>query len=81
VIKEIPASDCQGGWIAYGSGLPGKGGFVPRLYGGDCPQIGESFTLRIDQVVGGAGGTLFVGLSAGGRAFQGRHLSTSARWS
>ena len=71
VIKEIPASDCKGGWIAYGSGLPGKGGFVPRLYGGDCPQIGESFTLRIDQVVGGAGGTLFVGLAPAVVPFKG----------
>ncbi|HEX5012169.1 MAG TPA: hypothetical protein VFY71_17415 [Planctomycetota bacterium] len=70
-IEEIPASDCKGGWIAYGSGLAGKGGFVPRLYGGGCPQIGDSFTLKIDQVVGGAGGTLFVGLAPAAVPFKG----------
>jgi hypothetical protein len=71
VIKEIPASDCKGGWIAYGSGLPGKGGFVPRLYGGGCPQIGDAFTLKIDQVVGGASGTLFLGLTTAAVPFKG----------
>jgi hypothetical protein len=70
-IEEVPALACDGGWIAYGTGLAGKGGFVPRLYGKGCAKPGAGFELRLDQVVGGAGGALFVGLAPAALPFKG----------
>jgi hypothetical protein len=70
-LIEVPASSCKGGWIAYGTGLAGKGGFVPRLYGTGCPNIGGSFTLTLDHMVGSANATLFIGLSKTSVPFKG----------
>jgi hypothetical protein len=70
-IVEIPALGCDGGWIAYGAGLAGKGAFVPRLYGQGCPKPGAAFTLRLDQVVGGASGVLWTGLASAAVPFKG----------
>jgi hypothetical protein len=74
VLDEIPALACDGGWIAYGTGLAGKGGFVPRLYGKGCAEPGAAFELKLDQVVGGAGGALFVGLAPAALPFKGGTL-------
>ena len=37
-VEEVPALACDGGWIAYGAGLAGKGGFVPRLPAPGTPR-------------------------------------------
>jgi hypothetical protein len=74
----VPSLKCRGGWLAYGLGLAGKGGFVPRLYGNGCAQIGGSFALKLDQVVGGAGGTLFVGLAQAAVPFKGGSFQVGA---
>jgi hypothetical protein len=46
----------------YGTGLAGSGGFVPLFTGenGSCHAGGHSVT--IEHVLGGAAGTLFVGI-------------------
>jgi len=70
-LIEIPASTCKGGWIAYGAGLAGKGGFVPRLSGAGCDNIGGSITITLDHAVGSANATLFIGLSKTSVPFKG----------
>jgi hypothetical protein len=70
-LEEIPSLPCEGGWIAYGKGLAGAGGAVPRLYGAGCPAPGAAVTLRVDQVVGGTGGALRVGFAPLSVAFAG----------
>lgn len=62
-LVEVPPTACSGAWMAYGSGLAGAGGFVPRFLGAGCPEIGGTFTLSLDRAVGGASGVLFIGLS------------------
>lgn len=74
VIVEIPALACDGAWIAYGAGLAGKGGIVPRIYGSGCPAPGAPITLKIDQVVGGAAGLLFIGATPTSLPFVGGTL-------
>jgi hypothetical protein len=70
-LVEVPPSACQGGWGPYGTGLAGKGGFVPRLLASGCPQIGGAFTLKVDRAVGGASGMLFVGVVPAAVPFKG----------
>ena len=73
-VEEVPALACDGGWIAYGTSLAGKGGFVPRLYGAGCAEPGATFQLKLDQAVGGASGALFVGLGPAALPFKGGSL-------
>jgi hypothetical protein len=73
-VEEIRSLACDGGWIAYGSGLAGKGGFVPRLYGKGCAEPGGVFELKLDQAVGGASGALFVGFTPTALPFKGGTL-------
>jgi hypothetical protein len=62
-IVEIPALGCKGGWIAYGQGLAGKGGAVPRRVGSGCPSPGAAVKVDVDQVVGGTGGAIMVAVA------------------
>ena len=77
-VCEIPLLSCDGGWIAYGGGLPGAGGKVPRLYGQGCDEPGQVIGIRMDQVVGGAPGALFVGLASAAAPFKGGTLHAGA---
>ncbi len=52
---------CQGTAIAYGAGLAGTGGFVPTLGVVGCPDLGASFSLSADLLVGGTIGLLVLG--------------------
>jgi hypothetical protein len=70
-LFAVDASACEGGWLPYGAGLAGAGGFVPTLTGGGCPQIGGAFSLQLAQGVGGAGGLLFIGVSAASLPLKG----------
>ena len=70
-LHEIPASACAGGWLPYGFGLAGTGGFVPTLTGAGCPNIGSLFSLKLEHGVGAAAGTLFVGLAPTAVPFKG----------
>jgi hypothetical protein len=70
-LIDIPFSADSGAWIAYGTGLAGAGGRVPGLWGQGNPEPGNAFTLRIDEVVGGAGGVLFTGLASAAAPFKG----------
>ncbi len=62
---------CDGFAIPYGAGLAGQGSVTPTLGALGCPDIGNPFTLAIQNVVGGASGILFVGLSSGALPFKG----------
>jgi len=70
-IAEISPTACDGAWVPYSVGLKGKGNFVPALMGDGCPVPGGSFTLNVSDVVGGAAGTLFVGLAPAAVPFKG----------
>lgn len=52
---------CQGAAIPYGAGLAGTGGIVPTLGVVGCPDVGASFTLSADQLVGGTLGLIGLG--------------------
>jgi len=73
-ILDIPSSACTGGWIPYGTGLPGNGGFVPTLIGAGCPEAGAVITLKLANAVGGASAALFVGVSKAALPFKGGTL-------
>ena len=70
-IVEIPDTACDGAWVPYGTGLAGAGGAVPGLFGGGCAQPGATVTLHVDQLVGGASGALFLGLTSAAAPFKG----------
>ncbi len=69
VIDYTPP--CPGGFMAYGAGLAGVGGFVPLLAGTGCPQIGGEFTLELSGGAGGAAGALFAGFMPADVPFKG----------
>jgi hypothetical protein len=70
-LFSMGASACEGGWLPYGTGLAGAGGLVPALTGAGCPEIGGVFSLQVANGVGGAGGLLFVGVSAAAQPLKG----------
>lgn len=70
-LAEVPPSACGGAWMAYGAGLAGAGGLLPRLTGAGCPEVGGALTLGVDQAVGGANALLFVGLAPAAVPFKG----------
>lgn len=73
-VRDAGGCSGAGGWLGYGAGLAGKGGLVPVLYGDGCPTPGALVTLHVEQVVGGASGTLFVGLGPAALPFKGGSL-------
>jgi hypothetical protein len=77
-ITEISPAPCAGAWVPYSIGLKGKGGFVPTLIGAGCPVPGAALTLKIADVVGGAGGSLFVGLAPAAVPFKGGSFAVGA---
>ena len=77
-IAEISPTSCSGAWVPYSIGLAGKGGFVPTLMGSGCPTPGAGLTLKIADVVGGAGGSLFVGLAPAAVPFKGGVFAVGA---
>jgi hypothetical protein len=62
---DLNGPGCVGTSHAFGTGVAGKGGFVPSLGAVGCPDIGKPFSLSIDDVVGGGVGALAVGFTAG----------------
>jgi hypothetical protein len=68
---DTNGAGCTGFSLSYGTGLAGKGGQVPTLGLVGCPDIGHVFSLNVNAVVGGAGGTLFVGLAPAAAPFKG----------
>lgn len=62
---------CAGFTASYGSGKAGQNGVVPKLTGLGCPDIGRTFSLIIDDVVGAATGILFLGLDQASVPFKG----------
>jgi hypothetical protein len=77
-LAEIAPTACDGAWVPYAKGLAGKGGFVPALIGAGCPVPGGAFTLNVSDVVGGAGGVLFVGLAPASVPFKGGTFAVGA---
>jgi len=73
-LAEIPLSTCQGGWIAYGAGLAGKGAIVPTLTGQGCPKPGGAIALILDDAVGGAPGLVAAGFAPAALPFVGGTL-------
>ncbi len=49
------------GALPYGEGTPGTGGNTPTLHGTDALTLGSTFTLSINNAIGGAAGLLAVG--------------------
>jgi Tol biopolymer transport system component len=76
-VRDALGCNGAGGWTAYGAGLAGAGGFVPSLLGTGCPLPGALITLHVEHAVGGAGGTLFVGLGPAALPFKGGSLLVS----
>ncbi|HTE06446.1 MAG TPA: hypothetical protein VK824_09635 [Planctomycetota bacterium] len=70
-VTAVPPDACSGGWIAYGTGLAGKGGIVPKLTGGGCAEPGAPITLAVSDAVGGASAMLFIGLAKVALPFKG----------
>ncbi len=70
---EIDANGpaCDGFQIPYGTGLAGFGSPVPVIGAIGCVDIGETYTLSITSVVGGASGFLFAGPSPTSVPFKG----------
>lgn len=56
------AALCHGGLVAYGSGCPGAGGFVPQFTYVGCPAGGEDIALQVTNGLGGSVAILFLGL-------------------
>ncbi len=52
---------CQGLTHTFGAGLAGSNNVIPALGVVGCPDVNSSFTISIDNVVGGASGLLVVG--------------------
>jgi hypothetical protein len=77
-LAEIAPTSCSGAWVPYAKGLAGKGGFVPALIGSGCPTPGAALTLKLSDVVGGAGGTLFIGLAPAAVPFKGGTFAVGA---
>lgn len=68
---DTNGAGCTGFSLPYGAGLAGKQGFVPTLGLVGCADIGHVFSLNVNDVVGGAAGTLFVGLAPAAVPFKG----------
>jgi Tol biopolymer transport system component len=67
-------------WVTfkdYGSGLAGGGGFVPALHGTNGSSAAGGWSLRIDDVLGGATGALFVGFAPASVPLLGGNLLVS----
>jgi len=54
---------CPGFFLAYGSGLAGSSGLVPRIAGTGCPTPGGAGAVTLSRGLGGALGVFFVGLA------------------
>jgi len=52
---------CSSPSSPYGVGCPGPGGFVPKVATSSCAELGQPFTLTIDDALGGALAVFFVG--------------------
>ncbi len=68
---EVLGPGCEGLALPYGSGLAGNGGIQPCVRVSGCPDIGDTFTVSIDDVNGGAIGLIFVGFTSGAKPFKG----------
>lgn len=74
ILVEVPGGGCDGTYASYGAGLAGTGGFVPLLFGSNCPEIGKAITIVADDVRGGAIGALFLGTTQASLPFKGGQL-------
>jgi len=70
-LRDPQGCTSGGAWVGYGAGLAGAGGIVPGLFGESCPLPGAVVTLRLDSIVGGTTGALFLGLASGAAPFKG----------
>lgn len=68
---DLNGPGCDGFQLPYGVGLAGMQAYVPLLGIIGCPDIGNLFTISINNVVGGAPGVLFVGLAPASVPFKG----------
>ncbi|MHC5209146.1 MAG: Vgb family protein [Planctomycetota bacterium] len=63
VAMKAYRTPCNGAFVPYGTGLAGAGGFEPRLRGLFAPCPGVSAAIEMEQIAGGALGSLAWGLS------------------
>jgi hypothetical protein len=61
---------CSGAFVPYGAGLAGSGGFVPRLHGLFAPCPGATAAIEMEDVLGGAFGSLAWGLLPAAAPFK-----------
>lgn len=73
-LVSVDNGPCAGGVQALGVGLAGAGGQVPALLAGGCAQVGQSLSLSLRDVVGGAFGLLLFGVAEGQLPFRGGTL-------
>ncbi|MGQ0551809.1 MAG: TolB family protein [Planctomycetota bacterium] len=69
--RDTTGCAAGGAWLAYGAGLAGADGFVPGLFGSNCPLPGATINLHLDDLVGGASGILFIGVGSASAPFKG----------
>jgi streptogramin lyase len=63
VALKAYRTPCSGAFVPYGTGLAGTGGFVPRLGGLFAPCPGTTAAIEMEDIKGGAFGSLAWGLS------------------
>lgn len=68
---DVLGPACDGFHATYGAGLAGSAGFVPKLAALGCPDVGDTFSVIIDDVLGAAPGIIFAGLSQIAVPFKG----------
>ncbi|MBL8842417.1 MAG: FG-GAP repeat protein [Planctomycetes bacterium] len=69
-----------GSFATYGSGTPGKGGFVPSITLSGSWAIGEDVTLSIRDGLGGAPALLIMGFARATIPFAGGSLLVATPW-
>jgi sugar lactone lactonase YvrE len=75
VALKAYLTPCTGAFLPYGAGLAGSGGFVPKLRGLFAPCPGVTAAIEMEDIRGGAFGSLAWGLSSAAVPFkQGQFL-------
>ncbi|MBU0755159.1 MAG: M28 family peptidase [Planctomycetes bacterium] len=62
----------KGGYmLRYGEGLAGSSGFIPHIAGSGSTNLGDDFTLTLNECLGGASSMLVLGMAEASLPFRG----------
>ncbi len=73
---DVNGPGCFGYAGVYGQGTFGAGLIRPEITATGCPNVGSTFQIKIEKVVGGTNGMLFAGLQPSALPFVGGQLLT-----